>query len=34
MHGLKDNIDKTTAITSINDASTSHEMQIIGLGIV
>jgi hypothetical protein len=34
MHGLKDNIYKIMTITSINDVSIPHDMQIIGSGIV
>jgi len=34
MPGLKDNIYKIMAITSINDASIPHDMQVIGSGII
>jgi hypothetical protein len=34
MPGLKDNIYKISAIMSINDTSTPHDMQVIGSGIV
>jgi hypothetical protein len=34
MPGLKDNIYKIMTITSINDASIAHDMQVIGFGII
>jgi hypothetical protein len=34
MPGLKDNIYKIMAILNINDASTPHDMQVIGSGII
>jgi hypothetical protein len=34
MPKLKDDIYKIMAITSINDASTPHDMQVVGSGII